>query len=338
MANIAGQRQVQIGDEASGWGNNAAPTVELSGIDPSSISIPPSIVTQIVRAARGGIVPGRDTIDVRHEVSGVSLGGHVIYEQIPYFLEMLDEVSPTGSGPYTYPYVSPLASQVTPRPQTLVMGVGNAVFGITSACAASMSFEWSWGEPLMWNAELMGYDVVADAFAALDEAASSSLTYAIASQCTVYIDALAGTLGSTAFSKVLSGNLEINCNRQYLRRSGSLYPAGVYDSPYWDITGTLVLEEDATSAGYADAIIAGATSKLLRIKFTNGEAAADERSLTFDIAALVHVEDLMTDDNDLSTVELSFEPIEEGDWTSAGSGEIDGYFEVAAVNNTSSLY
>ena len=64
MANIKNQRMVQMGEETT-WGTAVAPTVELSGIDPDAIQISPSIVTEIVRGARGGIVPGRDTITVR---------------------------------------------------------------------------------------------------------------------------------------------------------------------------------------------------------------------------------------------------------------------------------
>jgi hypothetical protein len=339
MTNIIGQMAVQIGDEAAGWGNNSAPTLELSGIMPDRTTIAPSIVSEVVRAARGGIVPGRDTINVRHLVEGGNaIGGYVIYEQIPYFLEMLAEVSPTGSGPYTYTYAAPTSAQVVPHPQTLVVGYGDAVYGVTSACASELRFEWSFGQPLMFTANLMGYNVVPDAFAALDETAAASLTYALASQCTVYIDAIDGTLGSTAFSEVNSGSITITPNRKYKRRSGSLYPAGVYDSPYWDARFELVLEETSTSAGFADAVAAGATTKLVRIKFTNGGATTAERSLTFDFASILRVPSLLDNDDDMTVYRVQGEPVEEGDWTDAGAGEIDGYFEVAGVNNTSALY
>ena len=326
MANIKNQRMVQMGEEVT-FGTDVEPTVELSGIDPDAIQISPSIVTEIVRGARGGIVPGRDTITVRHEVQGCSIGGWVIYEQIPYWLNLL-HFATEGA---TRAYAAPTSAQVTPDLATLVFGLGDLVYNITSVRAASMTFTWNWGEPLKWSMDLMGHSVKADAFAAVAETAATGLTYALAAHNTVYIDALSGVLGATPYACCLGGSLTINPNRKYQRCVGSLYPTGTYDSPYWDITGTLILEETTTSAGFADAIIAGATSKLIRIKFTNGLAAGNERSLTFDIAALVHVTNLMTDSDDVSTVELSFEPIEEGDWTTPGGGDLDGYFEITSV-------
>jgi hypothetical protein len=326
---IKGQRLVQIGAESQ-WGTDVAPTVMLAGIDPDAISIAPSIVTERVISARGVIGPGRDTISPRHEVSGSSIGGHVIYEQIPYWLEMLHtDAAASGSGPYTYEYAAPYAAQVTPRLQTLVMGVGDAVYNVTSACAASMSFEWTWGQALTFSTDLMGHSVEADAHATLTEPTAANLTYALSSQCLLYIDAITGTVGATPAAQVLGGSININCNRKYRRRAGSLFPAGVYDAPHWDITGTLILEEDSTTAAIADAIIAGATSQLIRVRFTNGGLTTAERSLTFDIAGLCRVPSLSTDSDDLATIELQFESIE----TAAGF-----YFEIDAINNTAALY
>ena len=328
---ITNQKQVQIGEETT-WGTDVAPTIELSGID--SISISPSIVTEVIRAHRGGLVPGRDTLTTRHEVQGTSIGGYVIYEQIPYFLNML---SAAAEGT-TRAYAAPTTAQVTPDLQTLVFGYGNAVYNVTSAVAGQMAFTWNWGEPLKFNVDLMGHSVESDAFAALSETAAASLTYATACQCTVYIDALSGTLGATAMTEVMGGTITINPNRKYLRRVGSCFPSGTYDAPYWDTTATLILEADGTSIAFANAIVAGATTKLVRVKFTNGLALGDERSLTFDFAAVVRVPQLMTESEELMTVELQLEPIEEGDWTTPGAGDLDGYFEVTSVGGAADLY
>lgn len=328
---ISNQKQVQIGEE-SAWGTDVAPSIELSGID--SISISPSIVTDVIRAHRGGLVPGRDTLTARHEVQGTSIGGYVIYEQIPYFLNMLSAAAEGVSRVYA----APTTAQVTPDLQTLVFGYGDAVYNVTSAVAGQMTFTWNWGEPLKFSVDLMGHSVEADAFGALSETAAASLTYASACQCTVSIDALSGTLGATAMTAVMGGTITINPNRKYLRRVGSCFPSGTYDAPYWDTTAKLVLEADATSIAFADAIVAGATTKLVRVKFTNGLAAGDERSLQFDFAAIARVPQLITESDELMVVELQLEPIEEGDWTSAGAGEIDGYFEVTSVSGIADLY
>ena len=329
MANITNQREVQIGDQAVAWATIAAPTVQLSGIEPNGISISPSVVTEIVQRAAGSIGPGRDTVDVRHEVQGTSVSGAVIYEQIAYWLDMLDEVTPAGIGPYTYTYDGPTADQAVPHPQTLVMGVGEAVYGIVGACASSMTFTWNAGEPLMFSVDLMGHSLVGDTLAALSETVTGSLTYALAGHATFAIDAWAGTFGDTASAIIHSGSIAINCNRRYNRKSGSLYPTGVFDSPSWNITGNLVLEEIAASGTIADAVIAGATRRLLRVDFDNGGAAAAQRALQFDIAALCRVPSLMTDDDGMSTINLEFESVEEAD---------GGYFQIVSTSSTVTLY
>jgi hypothetical protein len=329
---ISNQKQIQMGEETT-WGTNVAATVELSGID--SLVLSPSIVTEVVRAHRGGIVPGRDTVTARHEVQGCSIGGYVIYEQIPYWLNGL-HFATEGT---TRAYAAPTTAQVTPDLATLIVGYGDAVYNITSWVAGTTTFTWNWGEPLRFNIDLMGHSLETDAFDALDEAAATALTYATACQCTAYIDPISGgTMGATAMTNVMGGTISINPQRKYLKRVGSCYPAGVYDAPYWDVTGTLIMEADATSIAFADAIVAGATTKQIRIKFTNGLAAGDERSLTFDIAGIARVPSLMTDSDELMTVELQWEPIEQGDWTTVAGGDLDGYFKISSVCNDADLW
>jgi len=332
MANyITNQKQVQIG-EGGAWGVDVDPSVELSGID--SVTLAPSIISELVRAHRGGIVPGRDTITTRHEVQGCSIGGFVIYEQIPYFLNMLDAAAEAT----TRTYNGPALAQAVPDLQTLVVGHAGAIYNIASPRAGGMTFTWNWGEALKFNMDLMGHSVEDDAFIALDETATASLTYALASQCTVSIDALAGGLGGTAMTNVMGGTLSINTNRKYLRRVGSLFPAGTYDSPYWDITGTIIMEADATSIAFVDALIAAPSTKLIRIKFTNSGAGVLERSLTLDTASIVSAPALFSESDELETVQLQFAPIEEGDFTLAPGGDLDGYFRATSVTNTADLY
>lgn len=329
---ISNQKKIQMGEETD-WGTNVAATVELSGID--SISISPSIYNEIVRAHRGGLVPGRDTVTPRHEVTGCSIGGYVIYEQIPYWLNGL-HFATEGA---TRSYAAPTTAQVTPDLATLIFGHEGAVYGLTSWLAGGMTFTWNWGEALKFSVDLMGHSIEDDAFDALDEVAAANLTYATACQCTVYIDPISGgTMGATAMTNVMGGTININPNRKYLKRVGSCYPAGVYDSPYWDITGSIIMEADATSIAFADAIVGAATTKQIRVSFTNGGIGAAERRLTFDIAALVSVPALMTDADGLMTVELNFEPIEQGDWTTVAGGDLDGYFKIVSVCNDADLW
>lgn len=330
------QKQVQIGDETT-WGTAVAPTVELSGI--TDISIPKSVVTEIVQAARGGIVPGRDTVDVRHEVDGASIGGWMIYGQICYILDGLDEdAAPGGAGPYTRQYDGPTTAQPSPRPQTLVAGPTNLSQGLNGMRVKSITFNWNWGEGVTWTADLMGYSVSNDAFAALDEAAGSTLTYALAAHLTVSVDVLAGTIGGTDIDEIQSGSITIDCQRKYNGRLGSLYPADTYDW-FWNVTGEIVFENSATTAAFVNSVIGGATTKLLQLDFNNGEAGADERAMVFQMASEIDFGDTVgTDSDGMSVITMMFKPIEEGDWTTVPTGEIDGYFQLVNTSGIATLY
>ena len=308
----------------------AAPTMQLSGI--RSVTMPPSLVTEIVaETQRGGIVPGRDAVDLRHEVQGINVEGHLIYEQFMHFLDMLDAATPVGTGPYTYHYAAPTLAQPSPREQTFVFGAKNSAYCVVGARAATLDINFEWGQYVTFAAGLMGHSVKASALAALDE--DDALTYATGSHVHVYVDDFDGTIGTNEYC-ARRGNIAINTQRQYERCMGSIYPTGTYDAPYWDISGVLTIEQDEISAGWVDALIAAGTKKLLRIEITNGETGIDERSLTMDIPALIRVDNLFTDVDGLVMVDLAFQAIEEGDWTDAGAGEVDGYFSASLVNNT----
>jgi len=330
------QKVVQIGDETT-WGTAVAPTIELSGI--TGVTVKKSIVSEIVQALRGGIVPGRDQLVLKHEVDGCSIEGYVIYEQIAYFLDMLDEVTPAGSGPYTYTYAGPTTAQPTPHPQTLVIGQTNMIYGITGALAKSITFSWNAGEGVKFSLELMGHSVAADTLAALDETASTGLTYALPSHLTVSVDVLAGTIGGTDIDEAMSGSITIEPQRKYYRRAGSLYPTGTYDD-FWNVTGELVFENSATTAAYVTSVVGAATSKLIQLDFDNGGTTTAQRALVFQMASEVDISSSIVGDDDdgASVIKLSFKPIEEGDWTTPATGELDGYFGMVSTSSTAVLY
>ena len=330
------QKYVQIADEAVAWGTAGVPTQELSGI--TDISFKKSIVTNIIGdAQRGGIVPGRDTIAPRHEVDGCSIAGHVIYEQIPWLLQGLDEIAVAGVGPYTYTFAGPTTAQPVPRPQTLVSGPTNDVQGLTGMCIKSITISWNWGEGVTFSADLMGHNVESDTFAALDETAAASLTYALASHLTVYVDAIDGTMGDTTIEETQSGSITIDCQRKYIKRTGDLYPTGIYDD-FWNVTGEIVIENTAESGGFVDAVVAGATTKQIELDFDNGGAGAAERSLLLQFASEITFEELWSDSDGMSVVKMTFKPIEHGDWTTVAGGDLDGYFAMVSTSSTQTLY
>ncbi len=91
----------------------------------------------------------------------------------------------------------------------------------------------------------------------------------------------------------------------------------------------MVLESDATSAGYVTAMLDAVVKKLIRIEFTNGEAGADERTVIFDIIAHVNVDDTQQETNGMITHEITFESVQEDD---------HDYFDAVVTNNLSALW
>lgn len=321
--------EVQIGDQAA-WGTAAAPTKYLAGI--SAVSMPNSLVTERQQLLRGVMGPGKNIVAPRYEARGITLTGQVIYEQMMYYLDGLNEDAvPAGAGPYTYQYAGPTDAAAAPRWQTLVCGNAVSVYGLTSAVLSDLSLSWTWGEIVQMTTTWMGSSVDDDTLAALTEPTDATTTEATACHAHAYIDAWGGTMGFTEIATMLSGSLNLTANREFLRYAGSCEPSGTYDKNGWDITGTLSFLLDATTGGFADAMVGAITRKLIRIEFTNGGAGVAERSLTFDIRAEITIDELYTDNDDLVTADISFRAISDED-------DSDLYLEINAVNNTAAAY
>lgn len=234
-----------------------------------------------------------------------------------------------GAGPYTYTYTAPEDAAVTYRYQTVAFGAADIIVNVTSAVAKSITLDWEWGQALKWTVELMGAKVQTDTFDSVSETATASLVDCLAAHAKLYVDAWGGTMGSTEFTKMISGSLTIDTNRQYLRYCGSLTPTGVYDAPGWRISGKVVCESDATSAAWATSSLSAAQQRLIRVDFDNGGATTSNRGLTLDTCARVWVSNLFTDADGLQTVELEFESAQEAD---------NDYFTAVVTNNTNGIY
>ena len=324
------QRNVQFGDEST-WGTAVAPTVEFPGV--RTISMPPSLVTEISDdIARSALGPGRYIVEPRHESRGVSLDGQMIYEFEMYLLDGADEATPAGGGPYTYTYTFPTTTAATPRIQTMVTGADDGVWGLTSAVLETYSLSWTWGEIIERSATFLGYAVENDTLAVLTEPTDASVTEALGGcHVNVYIDATGGSYGGTAMGKAMSGTFKLDLLRDYLTYTGTCYPSGVFDSDGWRASGTLSLQQDATSAAFADAIVGATTRRKLRIDITNGGAAAAERSMEIDLFVELKIEELHTDNNGLVTTDLSYRSIQD-------ENDSDFYGEIVLTNNTATAY
>ena len=326
MANAI-ERVLQLGNETT-WGTGVAPSKQMAGIMPG-VSIPPSLVTEILQTQRGSVGPGNKILDLYHEVNGVSVPFYMIYEELPWYMNMLATGVEAGEGPYTQTYTAPEATAVTPDYMTLVFGADSGVYGVTSAFAKSLSLEWAYGQAVTGSVDIGGYSVNTDALEALSETAVGSLTYATGCQVSIAIDAWGGAMGTTPFTKCLSGSMTINAQREYLGYAGSCYPGGTFDPIGFLISGSLKLESDATSAGWVDDMLSAAQSKLIRITMTNSAAGAALRSAQFNIMAQITVSDTIADDNGLQIFDLDYTSVQEDD---------NDYFTAVLTNNVEDIW
>ena len=329
------QRMVQIGNESL-WNTPVTPTVQLAGI--TEISVPPSVQIEMQRHYRGVVSPGRDAIIVAHRAENVRMAGRFIFEQAMYWLDGADVATPGGLGPYVYPYNGWTGTPATPRKQTLVFGAGDGVWSLSSMALSGFTLSWQWGQPVNVAWDLMGASIAPDAFAELTEPSDASTTEALGAHVTVAVDAFAGTIGATPAAKCLSGEVRVQLNRAFLPYVGSLYPSGVFDRDAWSVSGRITLVQDATSAAAVNAAIGEVTKRLLRISISNEGLTTALRSYVMDIPAMLRIEELVTDSDDMVTSDLTFEAIEEGDLSYDGDGEVDGYFASALTNNTATAY
>ena len=257
--------EYQIGDETA-WGTSAAATARLMGLD-DNVNFEPGDEFMTLPEQRGSMVRAFNTMPVKRDGS-VPMGGQVLYEDMPYWLDMLfGEATPSGSGTYTRDYAAPLGTEPTLRTSTVYKGIGANVYKLLGAIAGGLTISGQTGEPLMFQCPLLGKEIVTGALASLSDRA---VNFAQADHIALYIDAVDGTIGATAITTTFfSFELAIDAGRAGKFGLGALTPKAIRESEF---SGSLKLsmEFDATSKALVDAMLAGSgpIKKQIRIKST----------------------------------------------------------------------
>lgn len=331
-------RELQVGDQ-SAFGTAVTPTVLIPGVEPASMSIGASLLNTIPAHSFGYASRGTYVIDTVHESTWNISDIIATYEFLGYFLDGLSEATPAGAGPYTRAYDGPTATAASPRFQTWVsLNTSDLIFGAIGGVLAGFSLTSEWGQPVKFSPRFMARNIASDALADLDAPADAAVTEMLNSQLTVYVDAFAGTIGSTALGTVWSVNIDVDCGRNPLQYVGSQYPAGFFDSNAWTVTGTITADCDATTGGWVTSALSATQTKLIRLLWSNGGATTALRSYQMDIPVALSVPNLYGDINGRATIDINFTNIDEGDPDDPGSGEVDGHFASVLTNNTADLY
>lgn len=322
MANIKDFLELQAGKETT-WGTPVNPTAKLMGI--TDVVIKPIIESELVEEMRGTLAPGYSA-NVLRVAGEASVDGVVTYEDVPYYLDGLcGTATPTGANPYTYAYTAPLGTAPTVRQFTLAYGDGSSDYSLTSGIVKSFSVSGEKNGTVEFSAEFIGEQVEADTLATLSD---RSVGVVMGNDITLYIDAAAGTIGTTQITATgFAFELEVETNRELVHYLGSVLPA-TYREGKWEGTLKLTLEFNATSKAYLDAMLGGSSvfQKLVRIKATSGT-----KVVQFDFAGFAEsAPELWTDEDGVITLEVELKG-------KVDSGTFANWFKASVTNAVASL-
>ena len=258
---------IQVGKETT-WGTGVTDTAKLMQF--KELSLQPIVNGEIFPDIRASLQPG--FVAAVKSIEGAAKGSfNAVYEDINYLLEsMFGNVTPSGAGPYTRNGVAPTTS-IAPRIHTLFHGDATGTYKLLGALVNQLTLTGGSGAPLMGSVGFRGQRVIAGTLAALSDRTVNPI---MGDQCTVYVDAWGGTIGTTALSNMnYSFELAFKQNITLARYLGSLYPTNYFIrrmAPS-DATLKLSLEFNATSKAYVDEVIVGTLhQRQIRVKYING--------------------------------------------------------------------
>ena len=264
--------QVQWGKETT-WGTPVAGAVK--GMLISDFSLDPNLEVVKLKEKRGSVAP-RFTSVPNYVAGAGSIEGALSYDDIPYWIEMLSGIAtPSGAGPYvrayTFPGVPVLTGGNGIRYSTFIWGETTNVYRMRGGLLSKLNIKASKGEPWMFSGDLLGmYVDNAGALAALSDRVTTPIAGSVTS---IYVDAWAGTIGTTLVpATTFSFELDIDTKRILKQHLGSLNPDSFDHPEEWDATLTLEMEFNATSKPFVDEMIVANPifQRQVRIKATTG--------------------------------------------------------------------
>ena len=298
MSALTRELRVQAGSQVS-FASGVTPTIQLRGIEELMLRSKNNVL--MLEDMSLGLAGASQAV-----VAGIGGEGSVkawcSYEHLAYWLDnMFGNATPTGAGPYVRAYAAPSASAPTPRILSLVKGTSIGAYQLVGALLSSLTLRLEQESALMLNGDLVGNKVATDA---LESLADVSVNPIMASQvASIYWDAWAGTMGTTALDRcyVRMMELSIEPDRKLRPCFGSL-SKDAYSESAWTGTLKLSLEFNATTKADVDAIIGGTlTQRQVEIN-----CADSTRALELQFAGTVTDDlEIFGDDDGVVTAEVT---------------------------------
>ena len=313
MAYIPALDQIQLGQETPTWGTSAAATSKLGLI--SDCSIDPEVDVEVLPDIRGSLAPGFVPVLNSHKANA-SLNGECSYDDLPYMLDSLLQVSTPGAATtYTRDYLGQLLTAPTRRWYTLYKGSAGKVQKMTGGVVNELGIKIDANKAWTYSAKLIGKAALDGALAALSDRSQTPIH---ANVTTMYIDLVGGTIGATLVTSILfSADISIKNGAELYAGVSSLTPLGYVDGPA-EASVKVKMAVDADTAGYLTAVLGTSPlQKLIRFKATTG--AAQIAQLDFG-ALLMGSPKINTDQDGVTTFEFEFNAIYNaalGNWMKA---------------------
>jgi hypothetical protein len=313
-------QQIQVGKEVT-RGTVVAPTAKLTKVE--EVTTTPMREVAQAEERRASIAPAYNSW-LNRKGGTLSMSGLVTYEDLPYHFDSLfGEATPGGVGPYTYDYVGPTVTAPSPRIMTMVYGDGTRAYALAGGICNALTLSLAHGDAMRMTAEYLGHDVESDSVEALSDRA---LTEATAEHMSLFIDAVGGTVGTTAITTSLFNfELAINANRENKWHIGSSSPGGYRESRF-TATLSMLLEVDATTAAYLnDLLTSSPLQKQVRLKATSG---TDDIEIDF-AGTVLEGFDIYSDEDGVVSINPTF--------TAEYNTTMADYLDITVTNDVSSL-
>jgi hypothetical protein len=225
----------------------------------------------------------------------------------------------TGGAPTTI-------AVATPRMMTAIYDDpgGAGTYKALGLLPTKLTLSGKQGEEMMLKADLLAKQVTTGTPAALSD---RSVAVVMGSDTKIYVDAWGGTIGTTEMATMsYSYELSLDAARSLKHYLGALTP-GRYKESKWDGELKMLLEFNATSKAFLDALLAPALfQKQVRIKATTGASAI----VQLDFAGTAEdTPQLFTDDDGVSTLEFTLK----GTYNST----LANWFAYSVTNQVSAL-
>jgi hypothetical protein len=302
---IPALEKVQLGLEAV-WGDLAAPTVQLVGVQ--SCKITPKVESAQILDKRGTTMPAY-LATVNKVWAEADVEGVVCYTHFRHWLDAMfgiDAVAPYG-------YLADLDAAVALRSFLLCYGQPDVTYSAGGMILDKLAIAGKTDGPLTFKAHLLGKGVSDDALEALTD---DTVVVAMGNHCALYIDPIAGPIGTTpVLATAFAFEANIECDRKLLWHLGSLNPDGIRHGK-WGGSLNLTLQMTSDMQDILDAVLAQVVAPggyAIRIKATDSLTTS---ILTLDNAGqLLEAPVLYTDNDGTTTVELAFTPVFSDDAT-----------------------